>query len=413
VRQAAQGGDPDAQFLLGTLLYNDATTATQGMTWLRLAAERGHSAALASIRKAVNADDGAAQYHLGLMYAMGRGVSRDDTEATLLYSKAITRGNDGQDIVSVLNKPRPDSAAAQVSPSTLQELAALLGLQLDRLNDCISRKDLFYRRIAIPKSKAGIRVLDAPNASLKCIQRTILSTILSDLRPSPNATGYVRTTGLRANFTPHASSRYFLCLDVRDFFGSIKFPQVFRLFYHAGFTTYMSDGLARLCTCRGYLPQGAPTSPCISNLVMVTFDGRIDEWCRHQGIVYTRYADDMTFSASGKCLRPLAPFVSEQLRLLGMTINHHKTRLMGPKRRCVVTGMVKNSSRPVFGIGRESKRHMRAVMHAAARGVFEDERYASMQAIEGWLSFLSSVDDEAYDQMTRYWRRICAQGEGK
>jgi RNA-directed DNA polymerase len=83
-----------------------------------------------------------------------------------------------------------------------------------------------------------------------------------------------------------------------------------------------------------------------------------------------------------------------------------KLRVLGPRRRCSITGLVKNSSEPGFGIGRKKKRLMRAIMHHSVFNLPKDAKYKNERSIDGWLSYLRGVDNNSYEQMNTYWNRL-------
>ncbi len=199
-----------------------------------------------------------------------------------------------------------------------------------------------YYRVLIPKRSGGYRRLDIPSARLKFFQDKILEEILTGMPVHPCAKAYVRGSNLRDAAAPHVGKPVVVKLDIHDFYGTITFGMVYnRVFGEDRFPKQIGMILANLCCCRGVLPQGAPTSPAISNLVMVPLDEAVNDWCTRRGITYTRYSDDLTFSGDmepGELIRQ----VRRLLRRDGFRLNDGKTQVIRRGQRQIVTGVVVN-----------------------------------------------------------------------
>jgi retron-type reverse transcriptase len=237
-----------------------------------------------------------------------------------------------------------------------------------------------------------------------------LRNILDKLTPTPYATAYVKKKSLLHNVSPHSANRYFLCLDLENFFPSISTNRTANIFRLIGYSWRAAFFLSELCTCDGGLPQGAVTSPALSNLAAAKLDRRIAGFTSRRNIVYTRYADDITLSSNNPAsLCKVLPTIMRIIKNERFQPNLEKTRLVGPRRRCLVTGLVKNTDEPRFGIGRYKKRRMRAVMHNLLIKGKTDIKYDSAESILGWLSFLKGVDEESYEQMNRTWENLLSK----
>lgn len=289
---------------------------------------------------------------------------------------------------------------------TVEELAALIHIDESRLAILAKVPEHFYRRYLVLKRPLlrGTREIQSPSKELKAVQAWILRNILDKLSPSPYATAYVKGRRLLDNVDPHMNNRYFLAVDIRDFFPSVKLSLVNKLFERIGYSKQAAKILRRLCGYYTGLPQGGVTSPALSNLVCLRLDRRLAGLASRRNIVFTRYADDITFSTNNRNALPrLLPTTYRILRDTGFEPNQEKTRLLGPRTRCVITGLVKSSRDPIFGIGRRKKVAMRSIMHNfLARGIAHPD-YPSEASIEGWIQFAKSVDRAAHEQMLRYW----------
>jgi len=289
---------------------------------------------------------------------------------------------------------------------TVEELAALIHIDEDRLAILAKFPERFYRRYKILKKPLlrGTREIQSPSKELKAVQAWILRNILDKLSSSPYATAYVKGRRLLDNVDPHVNNRYFLAVDIRDFFPSVYLGLVYDLFARIGYSKQAANILCRLCGYRLGLPQGGVTSPALSNLVCLRLDRRLAGLASRRNIVFTRYADDITFSTNNRnALLRLLPTTYRVLRDTGFEPNLGKTRLLGPRTRCVITGLVKNSKDPTFGIGRRKKVAMRSIMHNfLARGIVNAD-YPNEASIEGWIHFAKNVDPAGHGQMLRYW----------
>lgn len=199
-----------------------------------------------------------------------------------------------------------------------------------------------YRTFTVPKGNGETRELHVPDELLKAIQRRICEVLLASEPISPYATAYRIGGSTRKNATPHTNKPVVLKLDVRHFFDRLIYPLVKEHAFPA--KRYSEQNrvlLSLLCVYRDTLPQGAPTSPAISNIIMRDFDNKVGAWCAAQGIAYTRYCDDMTFSGDF-APAPVKRFVKDELRRLGLFLNDQKTVVVRRGQRQSVTGLVVN-----------------------------------------------------------------------
>ncbi|WP_437990666.1 retron St85 family RNA-directed DNA polymerase [Sorangium sp. So ce145] len=260
-----------------------------------------------------------------------------------------------------------------------------------------------YTTFRIAKKTGGFRPIAHPIRMLRSTQRWILRSILDKLHTTPSSYGFERGSKLRYHAEQHRGARAILTVDIENFFSSISMAQVTQVFRVAGYPSPAASMLARLCTCMGALPQGAPSSPRLANLVCFRMDRRLAQFAERRGIVYTRYADDLSFSSS--CVRVLArarPFISHIVHDAGFRLNRRKSRLVGPRSRKTITGLVLASE--TVGIGRQQLRELRARIHRAHTG----RDTLSLDAIQGWLDYVSDADPARYRILVRYIERLRA-----
>jgi retron-type reverse transcriptase len=299
-------------------------------------------------------------------------------------------------------------AAAGLPPlSTPAELAEALGLSVPRLRwlafhtEAATRSH--YLRFTIPKRSGGTRTLFVPHRTLAQAQRCILERIVTKLPVETPAHGFVTGRSILTNARAHAGRSIVVNLDLQDFFPNVGFPRVRSVFKRAGYSPAVATILALLCTecprrLMGYegityhvatgprgLPQGACTSPGLSNLVARRLDRRLSGLARKLGLAYTRYADDLTFSGD-ETLDDRVGYLMARVRHIardeGFTINEAKSRVLRRNTAQVVTGLVVND-RP--GVARAEVRRLRAILHRARSEGLERQNREGHPDFVAWL----------------------------
>lgn len=253
-----------------------------------------------------------------------------------------------------------------------------------------------YKVYPVPKVSGKSRLISQPSRELKAVQAWILRNILDKLSSSPCSKGFEVGTSILDNARPHVGSNYVLTIDLEDFFPNVSASKVYGVFSSIGYNKELSILLTNLCTYGGGLPQGAPTSPKLANLVCAKLDARIQGYAGPRGIVYTRYADDMTFSShTASKITKVKHFIGTIISDEGFKINHKKTAICGTKRQKKVTGLILSESS--VGIGRVKHREIRAKLHHLFTG-----KSTEFSHINGLLSYTYSVDRRAYNKLYAY-----------
>lgn len=213
---------------------------------------------------------------------------------------------------------------------------------LNKLYTISNNIETNYKIHKIKKRNGKTRTIYEPETNLKIIQKNILHNILEERFTSNYAKAYKKGISLKDNAIVHTNKDMILKLDIKDFFDSITYMQVYcKCFKEEYFPKSIRTLLTNLCTYQGYLPQGAPSSSYISNLIMLDFDIKIGKYCQENNISYTRYCDDMTFSGSFS-KEDIINLVDKELKYLGLSLNKDKIKLITRKSRQVVTGIVVN-----------------------------------------------------------------------
>ena len=252
---------------------------------------------------------------------------------------------------------------------SFKHLAVLLDVDYSVLLAMINHSSSFYYEFSIPKRSGGVRKISAPYPVMLMAQKWINDNILSNVSIHPSATGFVKDASIKDNVTPHLGHDYILKADVKDFFPSITINRVRLIFKRLGYSRKIAFALASLCCLEGVLPQGAATSPSISNIISKRLDARMSGLASKFGLTYTRYADDLAFSGESIHTK-FIEYVSDIVRTEGFELNTDKTRLMPPKHQQIVTGISVSSG--FVKLPKATKRKLRQeVFYVLKYGVSE------------------------------------------
>lgn len=239
---------------------------------------------------------------------------------------------------------------------SFQKLSLEFGIKPDTLAGIIEFTNKYYRTFKIPKRNGQLRIITSPYPALKYIQRYILREILVNEIPSNCATGFVKNRSIKENVNPHIGSKCILKMDLKDFFPSITIDRVISVFVNIGFENKVAYMLARICCLDNKLPQGAPTSPSISNIIAKRLDLRINAMCKKYNLKYTRYADDICIS--GRYIPyKIISYIENIIKNERFQVNSDKTKLIIGNGKKVITGISISSGKTT--LPREKKRFLR------------------------------------------------------
>lgn len=285
----------------------------------------------------------------------------------------------------------------------LESLSNSVGIGKTMLYLLSKKTDNYYNLFYISKKNGTKREINSPKYSLKLVQRWILVEILEKIKVSNESMAFQKGigNGSKKNAEYHKFSLYLLQLDIKDFFTSIKRERVFFLFRSLGYNSFVSNILANLCTHKGYLPQGGVCSPYLSNLICDKLDKRLKGLSSSRDVLYTRYADDLTFSCDNKViLRKLKNVIEDIIIDEGFVINSSKTRLLSPSSHKIVTGITVNDKR--IKASKQLKRKVRTMIHNAI--VSGD--YSKKNIIKGYVSYIDSIEEGYRKTITAYTNKL-------
>ncbi|HHT3528363.1 TPA: retron St85 family RNA-directed DNA polymerase [Enterobacter asburiae] len=280
----------------------------------------------------------------------------------------------------------------------VDDLSQSLRLPKEVISKFSFNNDRYYHRIEMEKKSGGIRHIESPLKELKAIQRWVLRYILDKLSPSSYAKGFVRKKSILDNAKPHEGNQYVLNLDLKDFFTTVQASHVYTLFKNIGYNNNIAFILTSFCTKSGYLPQGAPTSPALSNLVCLRLDHRISTYCKKRALIYTRYADDLCISGNKILILQKASYLIKDIICdEGFTINAKKEKFLGPKVRREVTGLTVT---PKITISKKNYCLYRKRIYDLVR----TETPNKHEIIKGILSFVRSIDKDKGKKLSVFYQ---------
>jgi RNA-directed DNA polymerase len=326
---------------------------------------------------------------------------------------------------------------------TPEELAALLGVDARKLVYYAEHANSSYTTFTVPKKSGGARQITAPVRNLKAIQRALNELLQAMYEPGPWAHGFVAERSIVTNAFQHTGRQLILNIDLLDFFPSITAKRVCTMLESAPYRMdeALARAIARLCCADDRLPQGAPTSPVLSNMVCLPMDLALDQLALDHGCRYTRYADDITFSTIQETFPDelaslsnnprsvtIGPALSSLLYEHGFALNTRKVRVRTPGERQQVTGLTVNE-KP--NVPRAFIRQIRAMLYAwetygcdAAEGAFmlhydrrrRFRRDVSFPAVvSGKISFVGMVrgnGDPLYRRLQHKYEELSARQGG-
>lgn len=265
---------------------------------------------------------------------------------------------------------------------------------------CDNSKDMTYKMVKIPKKNGKYRVIHIPNEKLKQTQKIVLKNILEKIEISQNAMAFVKGKSIKDNAKNHVNKKYILNIDLKDFFYNIKHKQVYLALKKEGYNDHNASKLAYICTYKGHLPQGAPTSPYLSNIICKDLDKEIFDICSKIDASYSRYADDITISSNNYNIKDNFKNIEDIINRYGFKINKSKTRYLQNTKKQVVTGVIVNEK---LNIDNKLKKEIRQILYFCEKyglkNHLEYKNYSINEVeyrnkLQGKISFINNINPD-------------------
>ena len=313
-----------------------------------------------------------------------------------------------------------------------EEIARAMGISLGKLRFLTLKNpdsiDTHYTHFPIIKSNGEIRIISAPIPSLKDAQTWILRRILERVEANDAAHGFCRGRSIVTNARPHVGQYIVIKVDLQDFFGSIDYARVKSVFIDVGYREPAAQIFSLLCTARVVkqnatdremrysknhkrcLPQGAVTSPALSNICCFTLDRDLARLARSLKFNYTRYADDLTFSGDRIAATKIDRLFVRLHQIFdreGFKVNLAKTHILGKGQQQQVTGIVVNQK---LNVSKQKLAAFRATLHQIERDGLTGKRWGSspdlIAAITGYANYVAMVNPSKGEKLLSSIERI-------
>lgn len=286
------------------------------------------------------------------------------------------------------------------------------------LKGVVANVERHYNEYKIRKKAGGDRPIEAPDYLLKDIQRWIYINILcKDTSINDCVHGFIpksmnkdRVRGVLTNAAPHAGHDWLINIDLKNFFHTVKLDKVKDYFSSLGYENEVVKTLTALCTYKSRLPQGAPTSPMLSNIIASTMDVMMLKYCNKRGIVYTRYADDLTFSANSDVEVPPIEDIYKIVYLNGFKVNRMKTKVRYKGCRQEVTGLTVTNG--VHVSQRFKKEILRELHFCKKFGIYEHYKHLNTtkglykEWLRGKIMFVRQIDPACGNKMLEQFNEL-------
>lgn len=290
-----------------------------------------------------------------------------------------------------------------------EDVAFMLEIPTEFLWKILIRdKQINYKSFPLSKKSGGKRTIYSPTKNLAILQKKLAYILSLNFTPHNRAHGFIEKKDIITNASEHLKRSFILNIDLENFFESISFARVRKMF-----TSYFKLGetaattLANICTHpEGFLPQGAATSPIISNILAKSLDKELKQLSiESKGVKYTRYADDITFSTNKRVFPRNIAFLNEDRKIVlserlmqiikknGFNVNGQKTRLQDHKSNQTVTGITVNEK---LNVGRTYIRRIRSILNCIEKNI--DDLDVAREAFERKYPFRQRAK-EYYPEM--------------
>lgn len=326
--------------------------------------------------------------------------SKDRSPKSVTQTTSRTTAAKGRKTSGTASSSKKKSGFHRFKPEAITWCANLLQIKEERLQKILKKVPAHYTVFSLRKRSGGFRHICAPDELLLTVQQTIYHRILISVPVHPAATGFRQGISVAENARPHLGKKQALKVDLHDFFPSIRSSRVITVFEEIGYPRPTARILAELCCLKRKLPQGAPTSPALSNIIALSLDRKMAALAQRHGLTYTRYADDLTFSGDNLSKDALLRSIEQIVEEEGFTLNRKKTRFLTEHKRKIITGVSVSSGKKLT-IPKAKKREIRKNVHfILTKGLKEHQSHIGstdpvyLKRLLGYLAYWHSIEPD-------------------
>lgn len=285
------------------------------------------------------------------------------------------------------------------------EISNYLRLDSKKVSFYIEKSDKFYKKVLLQKRRGGTRVIYMPSSEIKMIQYFLVEKYFSKINHSKHATAYIKGKSIIHNTQPHLHNQYFLLVDIVDFFNNLsveemknpiseKFPSLDE--------TDISD-MIKITTHNSSFPQGAVSSPIISNIYMRDFDDEVSNIVENklENGKYTRYSDDITISSSKPINHDILQYIDLELKKIKLSINNSKTYFTSNKQKLEITGLKLVGNK--ISLSTDKKKKIKNMIYHKLK--YGKNSVESASTVLGYLNYLKYVDPLFYNKLNQKYKK--------
>ena len=292
-----------------------------------------------------------------------------------------------------------------------QVIADRLSLDKYYIEMVISKANFSYRNYFIPKKNGGIRAVAQPSPELKTLQYWITNNILYELPVSKAAFAYKRGDSIKRHANFHRQSKHLLHTDIASFFPSIHLSHLKEIIEKHKEIIYdlqldfddAIEQIGKICFRDDSLCIGAVSSPIISNIIMNPIDSEIIEFCESNGLLYSRYADDIYISSNDFIDPNVLSFIRTVLKKYSFEINTDKTRFYSPKYRRKITGLILTNDAKI-SVGLKRRKQIKTMVYQKLV-----HHKGDSNQILGYLSYLKDIEPNTYNNLIIKYSKYCKE----
>lgn len=275
---------------------------------------------------------------------------------------------------------------------SIRIVATLFGFSPSFVGAMVRRPGRYYRTFEI-RSGVKVRKIQAPRVALKLIQQWIGGNLAVAIPYRGGTFGFVPGRSHIDAAAAHCGAEWTYSIDIKDFFQSTSEEAVRRALMERGYSEHAAHLVSSLCCLGGYLTQGAPSSPALSNLVFLNYDIQLEQYAAAHELTYTRYADDIVFSGRGEMPESLFELVSRTIESGGWQIARQKEKLQRKPYRLKVHGLLVDGLTPRLTKG--YRRRIRALRHLLEQGKVRPDQ---LEKVVGHLNYANQVENWLPDE---------------